>query len=205
MHNLCQRIVTAFLLAAASCIIFFYLPVWLTSVMLAIILGLILVYEWPRIGIWWLTPVYPVAPFILMMLLNQSPDRWMLILLVLAVCGHDTGAYSFGKLWGRHKLAPTMSPGKTWEGLLGGFLCSTLVTWWYLYTYHNRVSIVGFILFMIAINSAAVTGDLFESWLKRRAGVKDSGTLLPGHGGLLDRFDSLLSSVFVVFIFELFF
>jgi phosphatidate cytidylyltransferase len=199
MHELIQRAITASVLAVSGFIIFFYAPIWATSVILCLALALVLLIEWPRIGIWWLTPLYPILPFLLMILLNQSPDRWLLMLLVLTICAHDTGAYFVGKLCGRHKIAPSISPGKTWEGVFGGFIVSAVVAGCYLIFRHVVITFVQFSFFIFLINAAAVSGDLFESCLKRRAGVKDAGNLLPGHGGLLDRFDSLLFGVIVLF------
>ena len=100
---------------------------------------------------------------------------------------NDTGAYFAGRRFGRHKLAPSISPGKTWEGWAGGLLASVavaqLLTSW-------MPDEVPWTLLALVVSVLGPAGDLTESALKRRAGVKDSGTLLPGHGGILDRFDS---------------
>ncbi|MCH7483458.1 MAG: phosphatidate cytidylyltransferase [Chloroflexi bacterium] len=104
----------------------------------------------------------------------------------------DTGAYAVGKLVGRHKMAPRISPGKTWEGAAGGLVAGTGAT-------VALVAVLGPIETALAaaallgagIAIAGQAGDLAESWLKRLAGAKDSGTLIPGHGGILDRMDSL--------------
>ncbi|MFU8815946.1 MAG: phosphatidate cytidylyltransferase [Pseudomonadales bacterium] len=115
---------------------------------------------------------------------------WVLWLLLL-VWSADIGAYFAGRRFGRRKLAPRVSPGKTWEGFAGGMLASLVVTlamlvpmgavaWWWVP-----------VVVLLAVLS--VFGDLFESVLKRQRGVKDSGTLLPGHGGVLDRIDSLVA------------
>lgn len=114
---------------------------------------------------------------------------WVAVLM-LAVWGMDMAAYAVGKAVGRHKLCPKISPGKTVEGAIGGLVAAVALTaglghWLGLPLPH------GFIL-GASIGVAGQAGDLFESLLKRRAGVKDSGSLLPGHGGVLDRFDSLL-------------
>ena len=109
----------------------------------------------------------------------------------------DTGAYFTGRAWGRHKLAATISPGKTWEGVVGAAAAVAVyyVTlsrgfpdwdWWR----NGR----GVLLF-VGVALVSVVGDLFESWMKRQAGTKDSGALLPGHGGVLDRIDSMTSSM----------
>ena len=113
-----------------------------------------------------------------------------LVVLMLAVGGMDTAAYAVGKAVGRHKLCPKISPGKTVEGAIGGLLAAVALTaglghWLGLPLAHG-------LILGASIGVAGQAGDLFESLLKRRAGVKDSGSLLPGHGGVLDRFDSLL-------------
>jgi phosphatidate cytidylyltransferase len=109
----------------------------------------------------------------------------------------DTGAYAFGRLFGKRKLIPSVSPAKTIEGALGGLLVAVLGAWLYvtfLMKPFAQLSVLplGIVLFGIAVGVVGQLGDLAESLLKRDAGVKDSGKLLPGHGGILDRFDSLL-------------
>ena len=108
----------------------------------------------------------------------------------------DTGAYFVGRAVGRRKLIPSVSPGKTVEGAIGGLLATVLVTWLYVAFVLRPVAQLGMrpvnvILFGIAISVAAQVGDLAESLLKREAGVKDSSRLIPGHGGVLDRLDSM--------------
>jgi phosphatidate cytidylyltransferase len=112
------------------------------------------------------------------------------VLLLCIIWGTDTFAYAVGRTLGRRKLWPTISPGKTLEGALGGFLAAVLIGgalayWLRLPVYHGVI--LGALLGVVG-----QAGDLFESKLKRLAGVKDSGAMLPGHGGVLDRFDSLL-------------
>jgi phosphatidate cytidylyltransferase len=112
----------------------------------------------------------------------------------------DIGAYFAGRAFGRHKLAPQISPGKTWEGALGATLA--LVSYGLL-VLDFRGLLAGFgagamlwlVLGLVALTAVSICGDLFESLLKRQAGVKDSGQLLPGHGGVLDRIDSLTSTL----------
>ncbi len=123
----------------------------------------------------------------------------LLLLPVLATWASDTGAYAVGRTMGRHKLLPAVSPGKTIEGSVGGLLGSVLVTWlltrWLLRPAAHldfRWAPVGVILFGVVVSAVGQVGDLAKSLLKRDAGVKDSSTLIPGHGGVLDRVDSLL-------------
>jgi phosphatidate cytidylyltransferase len=110
---------------------------------------------------------------------------------VLAVWAGDAAAYFIGLLFGRHKLAPSVSPGKTWEGLAAGTVATIAVTFIALYK-QDFLSIPESLVLGAAIAIAAPLGDLFESALKRDADVKDSGRLLGGHGGVLDRIDALL-------------
>jgi phosphatidate cytidylyltransferase len=114
----------------------------------------------------------------------------------------DIGAYITGKAIGKHKLAPSISPGKSWEGAIGGWIAvlvigavSTTVSGWSDILPVKIVTAygwIGFVVVMTILSCASVVGDLFESLLKRRAGVKDSSALLPGHGGVLDRIDALI-------------
>ena len=112
----------------------------------------------------------------------------------------DVMGFTFGKLYGRNKIPSQVSPNKTWEGYIGGFFGQMLLTYIFykvVYAYwaipfFNDIEII---LFSGLIFLAAVSGDLSESLLKRSAGVKDSGTIIPGHGGLLDRVDSMLFTI----------
>lgn len=121
----------------------------------------------------------------------QHADPWILFLLLAVVWLGDSAAYLVGTRWGRRKLAPHVSPNKSWEGAVAGLVAAVggAAVWSALYL--GRLDIA--VLAVAAISSAAAqVGDLVESMLKRTAGVKDSGSLLPGHGGFLDRMDALL-------------
>jgi phosphatidate cytidylyltransferase len=112
---------------------------------------------------------------------------------LLAVWADDTLAYVIGRLLGRHKLAPAISPGKTWEGFVAGSAAAVFVTFVALYQDRDEFLTIGQSLVLgIVIALAAPMGDLFESMVKRDMGVKDSGRLLAGHGGILDRIDAIL-------------
>lgn len=119
-------------------------------------------------------------------------DARIFIGFMLLLWANDTGAYLVGKAIGRNKLLPRVSPGKTWEGLLGGVI-ATLASAWAIGSYMDhelggRTWLVG----AVVVSVTATIGDLLESAMKRAAGVKDSGTVMPGHGGVLDRFDGYL-------------
>jgi len=127
--------------------------------------------------------------------LQAEPERLLALLGVVWIA--DTGAFAVGRAWGRHRLAPGISPAKTWEGVAGA--CAAVAVyyvalsifapewrWWHGWS--------GGLLFA-GVTAMSIVGDLYESWIKRQAGVKDSGALLPGHGGFLDRIDSVNSSI----------
>lgn len=121
---------------------------------------------------------------------------WLLYIMVL-VWSMDSGAYAAGRLFGKHKLLPLVSPGKTVEGLLGGLVLAVIVSAVYSYYAHFSELIDKFSLFIISLIAmfVSVLGDLTESMFKREAKIKDSGSLIPGHGGILDRIDSLTAAI----------
>jgi len=117
---------------------------------------------------------------------------------------NDTGAFVFGKLFGRTKLFPRISPNKTWEGTIGGGL-ATMTGAVIISTYTNEISIINWLVLGLIIVVAASFGDLVESMLKRSLKVKDSSNLLPGHGGILDRFDGVLLASPIAFTYLMLF
>lgn len=129
---------------------------------------------------------------------------WILLYLMTLVWIADIGAYFSGRRFGKNKLAPGISPGKTWEGVIGGVIANMI---WMLLIFSLTdlldMDLIWFIGIGLATSAISVVGDLFESILKREAGVKDSGKILPGHGGVLDRFDSVIAAapVFVTGVF----
>ncbi|MDQ7028440.1 MAG: phosphatidate cytidylyltransferase [Ardenticatenia bacterium] len=142
-------------------------------------------------------------PMSLLVRLRTLPDGlWWIVVVIAATSACDSSAYFVGKWFGRRPFAPKYSPSKTWEGTLGGIGAALLVV------FFLAPSLVGLppwrALFLGAlIGPAAVLGDLAESMIKRRVGVKDSGALIPGHGGMLDRVDSLIFAVTVIYFFAL--
>jgi phosphatidate cytidylyltransferase len=155
---------------------------------------------------------------LLIRLRHLSPNEYLIIFILLSVWGGDIAAYYVGKNFGRHKLAPIVSPNKSWEGAIASAVASVgiailvfhfhqVINAWFTTEPETdlldpgHLGLVPIIGLGLVANIAAQLGDLFESALKRGAGVKDSGTLLPGHGGLLDRIDALLFAVPVVWYY----
>lgn len=118
--------------------------------------------------------------------------RWWVFWAIITVVACDVAAYFVGKQWGKHKLAPDISPNKTWIGSIGGVLASILVSVLLGILFGLPMQIWQLIIMGLVISIIAQCGDLVESFLKRTAGVKDSGNLLPGHGGILDRIDGYI-------------
>ncbi|CRY55431.1 MULTISPECIES: phosphatidate cytidylyltransferase [Yersinia] len=184
-------------------------PLWLS--MGWWLAALLLVLTYPRSAAFWrdsrllriVFGILTIVPFFWgMVALRQygydqhhNIGAWWLLYVMLLVWGADSGAYMFGKLFGKHKLAPKVSPGKTWEGLIGGLLTSALISW--LFGRYAPLDIIPEKLLICSVVAAlaSVLGDLTESMFKREAGIKDSGHLIPGHGGILDRIDSLTAAV----------
>ena len=148
--------------------------------------------------------IYIGLPSVALVWLRQEPGQgglvvWWLLLLVWAT---DIGAYAFGRVIGGPLLLPVVSPKKTWAGLLGGMVCAALVgvAMARLFGLADPVALAG----LSAVGAVvAQIGDLFESWVKRRWGVKDSSGIIPGHGGVLDRVDGLLAAALAVAILTL--
>lgn len=132
------------------------------------------------------------------MILARAESLWMMLYALLIVWITDSGAYLIGRKLGKHKLAPHVSPNKTWEGSIGGTLSAVVIVGIYLYFVQAQFptsfpyDFTRMLLLTLVFSVGGQLGDLIESALKRYYGVKDSGKILPGHGGILDRFDSLL-------------
>lgn len=153
-------------------------PSWFTGALLAIIL----------MGAWWAISRL------------QAQNPWLIVWLVLIVASADVGAYFSGRALGVAKLAPKISPGKTWAGAIGGAIAASVVAplGSQLLPVSSTLTPYTLVLGGLGLAVASIVGDLFISTLKRQAGLKDSSALLPGHGGLMDRLDSL-SPTFILF------
>ena len=140
---------------------------------------------------------------------------WLLLLSIfILVSAADSGAYFAGRKFGKRKLAPEISPGKTWEGVVGGLISTVLISVASVFVPMLEMSITvmlynalgwgGMIATVVVLAAVSVTGDLQESRFKRRRGIKDSGSILPGHGGILDRIDSLVPVLPMVVLIHIF-
>jgi phosphatidate cytidylyltransferase len=152
---------------------------------------------WISIGFLWISLPLSLAFYLRMM----NHGFWWLFIAILAAAFYDTAAYFVGKGIGKHQAFPKISPGKTVEGTIGGILISGIAI--FLMGKFLDMTLVQRILLGSGLPFAAVGGDLIESFFKRKAGLKDSGAILPGHGGVLDRIDSHLLTIFVLFFYRI--
>ena len=136
--------------------------------------------------------VIPVMALVFLRAYNYDATLW----LVVTIAGSDIGGYSVGKAWGKHKMAPKISPKKTWEGLAGCCFFAALTS--YFYTQMSEYFFIGIILALVS-----QAGDLTESLIKRYFGVKDSASIIPGHGGFMDRLDGYIYAAPLVLLWQL--
>ena len=191
----------------------------LFSFILFAILLIILFFEWPKlipfkgVKFWIISFFYPILPILTLIYLNFTYHKIDILFPLypfIVSWVADSSAFIVGKLFGRNKICPTISPGKSWEGLFGGFL--GIVIFNILYLPGMKVfpfvvylqGIFPIILLSFLLTIVAFLGDIFVSYLKRKAELKDTGDLLPGHGGLLDRFDSVLFVSLLVLLIIIF-
>jgi phosphatidate cytidylyltransferase len=153
----------------------------------------------PRASLLLLGVVYVFGCWKCALPLRERGPHWLMYALILNWAG-DAGAYYVGRAFGKHKMAPRVSPKKSWEGAAASVVVSAAVAGAYL-AYFAGVAIPQAIALTVAANAAGQIGDLAESAMKRGAGVKDSGSLLPGHGGMLDRVDSTLFALPVIWAY----
>ena len=173
------------------------------SVLVVVMLGWVPLFGWIALlpgrsnrllsaiaGLWALAPTWLALA---KLYLQAEHGRELVVFVLVLAWAADIGAYFAGRYFGRLRLAPQVSPNKTWEGLLGGLVAGSVVAFagvaWF------GLPRLAFLSLCIAAVLVSVVGDLVESMFKRQRGIKDSGSLLPGHGGVLDRIDSLTSSV----------
>lgn len=204
MPDLLPRTITGSILGTLFIGIYWFLPPLIFSLTLVGILGIILAVEWPYLqravsSSWLLSLAYPILPFVFLIWLNHYYHQHIYYLF-LSVVTFDTGSYLVGSLLGTTALAPAISPGKTWEGFLGGLLITFVVMLFALHSVPFVQPVLTVAALTIAVCILALAGDLFESWLKRKAGLKHAGSLLPGHGGFLDRFDGILFAGTLFFV-----
>ena len=205
-QNSVTRAITAFFLATGFYLLFFYCPPIALSIILMNIMFIMIAELKNILGyskkFFTLLPFYPIAPCLILIYFNQTPEYQILLsYLFIIVFSFDTASYLVGsacsKFWTTNKIVPAISPGKSWEGACGGFLMTTLLLLALTKSYTWQICLLNAIICIIAF-----AGDIFESSLKRSANIKDSGTLLPGHGGFLDRFDAILLVSYFFFIFK---
>lgn len=215
-HSPVQRIMLAFMCGIILVAMFFCAGAPVIADVLWVasgwwVLALLLVFFYPVSAIWWrrsrlikiVFGIATIVPFFWGMTALRQQDyvsdphqgAWWLLYVMFLVWSVDSGAYIFGKLFGRNKLAPKVSPGKTWEGFIGGLMTSALVSWLFGLYAPLVISPKKLLICSVVAALASVLGDLTESMFKREAGIKDSGNLIPGHGGVLDRIDSLTAAV----------
>jgi len=186
----------------------YFLPL-LLAIIILIVLEFVLMYpkfSLEDIAINFLGTFYIGFLFSFAMQMQTIEQPFFAMLLVLLVTwGSDIGGYLFGRLWGKNKMAPLLSPNKTWAGSVGGLILASAVAVAFGYIFPLNGLTVGQIFIMAVLGSAvAQLGDLFESGMKRYFSVKDSGNIIPGHGGVLDRFDSFMLVLPVIYYFIIF-
>ena len=201
-----KRILTALVLVPIVIALVFWAPEWALIAALAIV-GILAFLEYTRIvsnfAGWVAGIVYIFFPLAIGVLLHRYNKHLLMFALLLSWAG-DTVAMYVGKSIGKHKLAPVISPNKTWEGAIGSVVGSAVFGGAYLLYFFPATPLVQVFTLALAGNIAGQLGDLYESMLKRRANVKDSGSSLPGHGGWLDRIDAMLFTLPVVyFVFRI--
>lgn len=203
LKDLFLRVATAIPLLIFFILLIFYFPFWAFPALMALALIYILLFEWPKLFyykhwlFWILMPFYPILPILLIMALHIEKVPIMTIFLFSSVCINDMAAYFAGNLFGKHKIWPKISPGKSWEGFLGGYIATLCVV--SIIMIPNGASWLFSAIFAFLISSFALVGDMFESLLKRRVNLKDTGGILPGHGGLLDRLDAVMFVSFLLY------
>jgi len=212
MTEMTKRSITSTVLGMFTWIALIYLPPIVFCIFLAAVLLEILIFEWPKFfapsstAFWLLTPFYPLLPFALMFALCMDPNaayQRLLFMMFVLISSLDSGSFMIGIKYGKYKIAPRISPAKTWEGFFGGCVAAVLIMVIVILCHgkpHGSWLVITIVTLFACV--LGLLGDLFESWLKRRAQLKDAGSILPGHGGFLDRFDGVLFAVFFFYLFK---
>lgn len=207
MSELTQRMLTAAVLAGLL-----VWTIWSPSIFMVLWTAMsiwILIIEWPRIAPWYTGIIYPGLPLILAAYLYWSVDqRYLVWIAIVSGIIFDTGSYIIGRRYGQNRIT-RISPQKTWEGVIGGFIALFIVG--ALATCPSCIvssfpKFGTFTAIIILLSAAAFFGDLFISWRKRTHNRKDCSHVLPGHGGCLDRCDSILACLpltYLLYIFDL--
>lgn len=159
-------------------------PLWKDSALLKAVVGLFILVPM------WMSVVE----------IQRTVGAEFVLVLMLLIWGADTGAYFAGRTWGKNKLAPAVSPGKSWEGVIGGLFTAVVVALVAANWLELSMSALLFAGIALVVAAVSVMGDLIESLFKRITGIKDSGHILPGHGGILDRIDSLTTAAPVFYL-----
>jgi len=204
-----QRSITGIVLGFGFWITLVYLEPMCFSLLLLLILVLIITFEWTAFfpiakpTFWALMPIYLIIPFGMLISLNHNPTyHELLYILFILVFSFDTGSYMIGSAIGKTPICQSISPKKTWEGLIGGYVFAYLGFIFIVLEQGYKAQWSLMVLITIITCTLGLCGDLFESYLKRKARLKHSGNLLPGHGGLLDRFDGIIFAVFFFYLFK---
>ena len=179
---------------------------WLLLVLLALVALAVamrasdLAHSLPRAALLVMGVIYVFGCWKCALLIRERGAHWLLYALLINWAG-DIGAYYAGRRFGRRRLAERVSPGKTWAGTAGSLIASVIVAGAYLLRFVSDVTVIAAIVLTVAANIAGQLGDLCESAIKRGAGRKDSGRIVPGHGGILDRVDSTLFVLPVIYAY----
>ncbi len=193
------RYAYAALIAALLAIIVFVVPEYSVTLLQLACLWWFIAFLWTfffptpiPVVIRWVCGALILVPLFIAMISLYSYSSQLLLFALILVWAADSGAYFSGKRFGRVKLAPSISPGKTWEGVFGGLVLVGLLATGF--AYYADINVAVLLPFSLAVGAISVVGDLTVSMFKRTAGVKDSGKLFPGHGGVLDRIDSVAAA-----------
>ena len=196
MDIIAQRVCTSLFTGLIFLSAYLFFPFGFAGLLIGILFVILLV-EWPRLfpptslRFWLIMPFYPILPVACLLYLHSVYYHVHMLIPLYpygAAWTVDIGSFFIGMFFGKHKICPQISPGKSWEGLAGGFVALLLLNSFLVLT---RLGILYTVAVSAVLTVLDLMGDLLISYFKRRAGLKDSGSILPGHGGFLDRFDGV--------------